>query len=343
MKATRERAHKVKDTIRSNARAVFLPAFDTLDFHDVMMPFLNEGGCSVLVGETRDEYVNRRMSSDRRVQETRQTFVDAIRELRQIRRPLIVAVDEELGGIRRLEALVPTLPSLSDARNLTDADLEKRCFETALAAKALGVTMFLSPVADVVDGKNPWLEGRVLGRDPRSVARIVSSFVKGVQRAGVTAVTKHFPGFNDLAGDPALEDVSLVTTREVLLANALPFRAAIAAGTRAVMAGPAPVVAFDEKNAACVSPEIIRLLRTDFAFSGLVVSDDLDAPATMQGTLLETAVRSLNAGVDLLLVAGGPHFSELCEGVADATERGQVAPERLADAANRVRAIAAAP
>lgn len=335
--------HKVKDTIRSNSRAIFLPAFDTLDFRDVMVPFLNNGGCSILVGETRDEYVNRRMSNHRRVKETTQTFLDAIRELRQIASPLIVAVDEELGGIRRLEALVPTLPSLSEARNLTDADLEKRSFETALAAKALGVTMFLSPVADVVDGKNPWLEGRALGRDPRSVARIVSSFVKGIQRAGVTAVTKHFPGFNDLAGDPALENVSLRTTREVLLANALPFRAAIAAGTKAVMAGPAPVVAFDESNAACVSPEIVRLLRTDFAFSGLVVSDDLDAPATMRGTLLETAIASLNAGVDLLLVAGGPHLYELCEGVADATERGLVAPERLADAANRVRAIAATP
>lgn len=332
----------MKDTIRSNSRAVFLPAFDTLDFEEIMVPFLNEGGCSILIGESREEYVNRRMSNVRRVQETRQTFLDAIRSLKQIANPLIVAVDEELGGIRRLEALVPALPSLNEARDLTGADLEKRSFETALAAKALGVTMFLSPVADVVDGENPWLEGRAMGRDPGSVARMVSSFVKGIQRAGVTAVTKHFPGFNDLAGDPALEAVSLMTTREVLLTNALPFRAAIAAGTKAVMAGPAPVVAFDERNAACVSPQIIRLLRTEFAFSGLVVSDDLDAPATMRGTLLETAIASLNAGADLLLVAGA-HLHELCGGIADATERGLLAPERLADAANRVRAIAATP
>lgn len=334
----------MNDFIRRNARAVFLPAFDSLDFHDVMTPFLNEGGCSILIGESRSEYVNRQMSSERRLRETRQVFTDSIRQLRQIRRPLIVAVDEELAGIRRLEALVPALPSFGELGDLAESEIEARSFENALAAKAMGVTMFLSPVADVVTGNNPWLAGRTLGKNPHQVARIVAAFVKGVQRAGVTTVTKHFPGYNDLPGDPAVEDVSLMTAQTELVEYALPFRAAIAAGTRAIMAGPARVVAYDTENAACVSPEIVRLLRGDFGFSGLIVSDDLDAPATMrERSLADTAVASLNAGVDLLLVAGGPHLCDLCESVVQAVEAGWLSAERLADAANRVRAIAAVP
>ncbi|MFS8146152.1 glycoside hydrolase family 3 N-terminal domain-containing protein [Rhizobium sp. BR 249] len=328
----------MSETIQRDARAVFLPAFDTLDFHDVMAPFIEAGGCSVLIGETRSEYVARRMSAERLATESKQAVIDAIDGLRRGQAGLIVAVDQELGGIRRLEGLTPPLPTLREAMQLPADEIEGSCFETARAAKELGITMFLAPIADVVVGKNPWLEGRTLGPDRREVGRIVSAFIRGIQRAGITAVTKHFPGFIDLASDPALVDVSMVRSLDEILENASPFREAVGAGTIAVMAGPAPVAAIDPKNAACTSAKVIELLRGEFGFGGLIVSDDLDAPATMRAqSLIDTAVAALNAGVDLLLVAGGPHLPELCDGVVDAVRQGRLPAERLTEAANRVR------
>lgn len=325
-----------------DARAVLLPAFDTLDITDVMVPFLQKGGCSVLMGETRSEYVARSMSAERLAGETADVFHACIARLKAVTPDLIVAVDQELGGIQRLAGLVPPLPSLDEAHALGDGALAERCRVTASAARKLGVSMFLAPIADVIDGQNQWLRARTMGSYPEAVARLVSAFVKGVQSAGVTAVTKHFPGFNDLAGDPALVEVSLVTPRERILHNALPFRAAIAAGTRAIMTGPAPVAAFDRDNAASTSPAVMAMLRNDFGFDGLIVSDDLDAPATMRGrSLLETAIAALNAGADLLLVGGGPHLDPLCDGIAAAARSMQISPDRLSEAAARVRRNAA--
>jgi beta-N-acetylhexosaminidase len=325
-----------------DARAILLPAFDTLDVMDVMLPFLEKGGCSVLLGETRAEYVARRMSAERLASETPEAFRAAVGRLRAVTSHLIVAVDQELGGIQRLQGLVPLLPSLDEAHALGDAALVERCRATAAAARALGVSLFLAPIADVIDGQNAWLQGRTMGSYPQAVARLVSAFVTGVQSAGIGAVTKHFPGFNDLEGDPALVDVLLQTSRDRLLHNALPFTAAIDAGTRAIMTGPAPVATLDRHNAASTSPAAIAMLRNDFGFNGLIVSDDLDAPATMRGrSLLETAVASVSAGADLLLVGGGPHLDALCDGIAHAARTGRLAPERLAEAAVRVRQNAA--
>ncbi|TCN22802.1 glycoside hydrolase family 3 N-terminal domain-containing protein [Sinorhizobium americanum] len=329
-------------TLDQDARAILLPAFDNLDFADVMEPFLEKGGRSVLIGETRAEYVARNMSQNRLSTETPEIFRAAVDRLRARCPELIVAVDQELGGIQRLQGLVPAFPDLENAWALSEEVLAERCRQVAAAAREIGVTMFLAPIADVVDGRNPWLHNRTMGTDAETVARLVSAFVKGVQHAGITAVTKHFPGFDDLEADPALFDVSLRTTRDRVLGNALPFRAAIEAGTKAVMTGPAPVADLDAQNAASTSATVIALLRGDFGFKGLVVSDDLDAPATMRdASLLDTAIASLNAGADLLLVGGGPHIDGLSDGIAAAAQTGRLSTERLADAARRVRENAA--
>ena len=329
-------------SITGDARAVFLPAFADLTFQAVAEPFLQNGGCAVLLGETRSEYLARRMSPERRGTETAASVRRCIDRLRCLAPDLIVAVDEEPGGICRLEGLVPPLPSPEEASAMDEAELAARCFETAAAARALGVTMFLAPVADVVGGRNPWLAGRTMGREAGAVARLVRGYVRGIQRAGLVAVTKHFPGYGDIAADPALVDVCVETPLAAILAQAAPFRAAIEAGTRAVMTGPAPLAALDAVNAASTSPAVMRLLRQDFGFRGLIVSDDLDAPATMRGrSLQETAVAALAAGADLLLVAGGPHLDALCDHVAAAAGDGRLPAGRLEEAAGRVRALAA--
>jgi len=333
----------VQDDLLSAAHAVFLPAFDHWDFDHVMAPFLQAGGCSILVGESRTEYVQRRMSDARRSAESGSSFRDSLDRLRARTEKLIVAVDEELGGIRRLEGLVPDLPTLAAAQGMADAEIEARCLENAASARALGVTMYLAPIVDVVDGENPWLQGRTLGRDIDQVARIGAAFVRGVQRGGIAATTKHFPGFNHMDADPALTDVTLGTALDRLRTNAKPFAAAIAAGTKAIMVGPAPVGALDRTNAACVSPAVIGMLRSEFGFTGLIVSDDLDAPATLRGrSLLDVAIGSLEAGADLLLVAGGPSLGALCQGVASAAAAGRLSPDRLIASAERVRAHAEA-
>lgn len=328
--------------IRADSHAVLLPAFADLQIDDHIKLFLTGGGKAILLGETRAEYVGRRMSPQRLRDETATMFGRTVQEAIAIAGPLLVAVDQELAGIQRLQGLAPPLPTLEAALLMSDAAIESVCFDIAGAARALGVTMFLAPIADVVDGPNPWLHGRTLGTDPAEVARVASAFVRGVQRGGVIATAKHFPGYRQMAADPALVDVSLTGSAADLAIAGPVFQAVIAAGVKAVMTGPAPVAAIDANQSASTSPAVMALLRQEFGFRGLIVSDDLDAPATLRGrSLLDTAIASLTAGADLLLLASGPHTADIIEGLSAAVADGKLSRDRLADAAARVRSLAA--
>ena len=52
-------------SIAQDARAVFQPAIADLQLTDALRQFLDRGGRSILLGETRDEYVARRVSAER--------------------------------------------------------------------------------------------------------------------------------------------------------------------------------------------------------------------------------------------------------------------------------------
>jgi beta-N-acetylhexosaminidase len=321
---------------------VLLPAITDLDIEPQLGEFLRGGGQAILLGETREEYLDRKMSPRRRAGEGSDGMKEALREIRDRYGPLLVAVDQELGGIKRLEGLVPDLPNAAEAARLSDQAIEDSAFACGAAAKAIGVTMFLAPVLDVVTGSNPWLKGRTLGADREVVGRIGAGYIRGVQKGGVIAVAKHFPGYSQLGGDPAMTDVALDLDEAIVWENATPFARAIEAGVKAVMMGPARVTALDPRNGVLASPTAIEALKRKFNFSGLVVTDDIDAPATLRGgSLDDIAVRALAAGADLMLLAGGEHLSALCAKIAQAVYDGRLSAERLHQAATRIRSMAA--
>jgi beta-N-acetylhexosaminidase len=325
-----------------DAHAVLLPAVADLEVEAHFDTFLERGGRAILLGETREEYLLRRMSLTRLNTERPAAIRQKLAALRARHGPILVAVDQELGGIQRLERLSAYLPVAARAATMTESEIEDACFICAVGARHLGINMFLAPILDVVTGSNPWLAGRTLSSDMDITARVGAAFVRGVQRAGVIAVAKHFPGYSDLPEDPALVEVSLRVSEAQLWQHAAPFRQSIAAGVRAIMMGPAPVAAVDELNAASTSQRLIRRLKEQFGFSGLVITDDLDAVATLRGRKLEeTAVSALAAGADLLLLAHGDHLLDLCERIVSAVRAGHLSRARLAEAASRVRSLAA--
>jgi beta-N-acetylhexosaminidase len=195
-------------------------------------------------------------------------------------------------------------------------------------------------VLDVLSGENPWLTGRTLPFGHDEVGRIGAAFVTGVQSAGVLAVAKHFPGHPELALDPAVHDTALDGSVPM---NLEPFRRVVAAGVGAVMTGPVVVPSIDPAEPASTSAATVERLRRDLGFTGLVVSDDLDTPATTRGRpVLETVMAALDAGVDLLLLPGGPELTGLAGRVAARAHADDAFAARLAEAAARVRRTAGA-
>jgi len=326
-----------------DAHAVVLPAFDTTALSDQVKRFLERGGCSILLGETREEYVARKVSGSRRRAENAETFRRVTREAAGLAKDVLVAVDQEIGGICRLHDLVQAFPGKDRLAGMESGHFEKVAFSIASAAKELGVTCFLGPVLDVVTGRNPWLAERTWSQDPEEVARISSAFVRGVQSAGVAATAKHFPGFHHIELDPAVEAGALVDEApDAFTRGFLPFAAAIDSHVELVMTGPAIVTAFDSERPASLSRKVIGMLKKQFGFKGVILSDDLDSKATLGDASVEgAAVEALNAGADFLLVGDmGDQLERVVNAISLAVESGMLAEERLHEAAVKVRFLA---
>jgi beta-N-acetylhexosaminidase len=284
------------------------------------------------------------MDPARKSTESQADFVDIAREAASLAgAPVLIAVDQELGGIERLHRLVPAVASREQLHDLSAQDIEQRCYEMAKVARGLGVNLFLEPIVDVVTGANPWLHNRHLGADPVEVSRVSCAFIRGVQRAGIIATAKHFPGHYVTEQDPAIAEAMVPGPLELLDDNFEVFKEVIATGVKAVMPGPAVFPAIDPDHSASTSSRVIGLLRDTLGFGGLIISDDLDAVSILRGrSITDTAVASLAAGAHLLLVSSESGLDAIAEAIVAAVHEGVLDRRILLDAALRVRELAAA-
>ncbi|WP_068923411.1 glycoside hydrolase family 3 protein [Planobispora rosea] len=264
---------------------------------------------------------------------------------------MVVAVDEEGGAVTRLEA--GTGSSFPGNRALGVADDTGR---TEGVARAIGrllaaadITLDYAPVADVnANPANPVIGVRSFGPDPALAARHTAAWVRGLQGAGVAACAKHFPGHGDTVTDSHLALPTVHASLDVLRERDLPpFRAALAAGVRAVMCGHLLVPALDPDAPATLSRRILTgLLREELGFDGMLVTDAIEMRAVAAlHPPGEVAVRALAAGADAICAGasspGGESVHALRDAIVEAVHAGRLPEERLAEAASRVLALAA--
>lgn len=214
--------------------------------------------------------------------------------------PLIVAIDQEGGQVKRL-AGAPTLsPAQLGARN--DAALARRQgLATARNLRSVGVNVNLAPVLDVArPGSIMERQGRSFGGSARRVARIGGAFARGLVAGDVAATGKHFPGLGTATKNQDLEVNRLpVPLDELRRVDERPF----ARDLPLVMLSSAIYPALSGRPAV-FSTRVLEELRGHVGFQGVTISDALDAPAmTRYGSVQRRAALAAKAGVDLFLFA----------------------------------------
>ncbi|GAA3940299.1 glycoside hydrolase family 3 protein [Streptomyces gulbargensis] len=270
--------------------------------------------------------------------------------LRAERDDVLVAIDEEGGDVTRLEVNQgSSFPGNYALGSVDDVELTRAVArELGRRLAACGVDLNWAPSADVnSNAANPVIGVRSFGADPDLVARHTVAYVDGLQGVGVAACTKHFPGHGDTSVDshhalPRIDvDLDTLHARELV-----PFRAAIAAGTKAVMSAHILLSALDPERPATLSPQILTgLLRRELGFEGLIVTDGMEMRAVAATYGIERgSVLAIAAGADAICVGGGLADEDtvlrLRDALVDAVRTGELPEERLADAAARVRALA---
>ncbi|PPS89879.1 glycoside hydrolase family 3 protein [Streptomyces sp. MH60] len=237
---------------------------------------------------------------------------------------LIVAIDEEAGDVTRIESATgSSRPGNFALGTVDDAELtEAVAADLGRQLRTAGVSLDYAPSADVNSNPdNPIIGVRSFGSDPEVVARHTTAWIRGLQSSGVAACAKHFPGHGDVAVDSHHDLPAYPAGLDEIAAQALPpFRAAVAAGVRAVMSGHLLVPAYDPDLPATLSRRILHgLLREELGFDGLVVSDAIEMGAVTRRYGIDGAtVKALTAAVT----------------------GGELPEERLAEAAGRVREFA---
>lgn len=224
--------------------------------------------------------------------------------------PAWVGIDQEGGRVARLRSPFTVWPPMAVLGRSDDPALAQR-FAGALAAElaAVGISLDYAPVLDIhTNPKNPVIGDRALGEKPEVVAKLGRVIIEELQRAGVAACGKHFPGHGDTVTDSHIELPIVEHAPDRLRAiEFAPFKAAIDARVAFVMTAHVLVVSIDDERPATLSPKIVQgMLRDELGFNGVIISDDLEMKAIANTYPPgEAAVLAIAAGCDAVLMCGG--------------------------------------
>ncbi len=184
----------------------------------------------------------------------------------------------------------------------------KTCFDAGFIIgkelRACGVNVNFSPVVDVLQTQAKAIGDRAFSSDPQVVATMGSAVVRGIQKAGVLAVAKHFPGHGSVQPDSHEElPVSPKTVAELEAIDWIPFRRTIRSRVEGVMTAHILFENIDPARPATLSRKILQdYLRKELRYSKLIFSDDLEMGAIKKKyEAQDAAFLAIQAGCDQLI------------------------------------------
>ena len=188
--------------------------------------------------------------------------------------------------------------------------VEEAAYATAKEASAAGVHVTFSPMADLV--RDPrW--GRVMeapGEDPYLAGVIAAAMVRGYQGDDISAkdrmaaCVKHFAGYGQPEGGREYNTVDM--SKGVLREFYLPaYKKAIEAGAALVMAS---FNTIERVPATCSTYLLRKILREDWKFDGVVISDYSAMDEIMNHSVAadayEAGEKCIKAGMDIEMMSG---------------------------------------
>ncbi|WP_171129961.1 beta-N-acetylhexosaminidase [Ruegeria sp. HKCCA6707] len=241
-----------------------------------------------------------------------------------------ITIDQEGGRVQRLRAPLARewLPPLDHTRAAGDQAERAMYLRYRLIARELfelGIDSNCAPMVDVArDETHEFLKNRCYGTDPKAISRIGRAVAQGHLDSGVLPVLKHIPGHGratldshyDLPHvDLDLEDLKSQDFAPFHALNDLPL-------------GMTAHLVYDriDPQPATISAAMIRLIRDEIGFDGLIMTDDISMKA-LSGSLADLSRQSLDAGCDVVLHCNGS-FDERVEVLQAAGEMTQAAQSR---------------
>jgi beta-N-acetylhexosaminidase len=223
-------------------------------------------------------------------------------------RNAVIMVDQEGGRVQRLRSphwhdWTPPLDAALAAGLGAARALGLRAMIIAEELRAVGIDANCAPVADIAGPEtHPFLRNRCYGETPEVVTEIARAVADGYLSRGVLPVMKHLPGHGRATADTHHILPTVTADRASLMAHDFaPFKAL--ADLPMAMTAHIIFSAYDSLPAT-QSPTMIRVIREEIGFQGLLLTDDLNMQA-LSGDLAERTRKSMTAGCDIALNCHG--------------------------------------
>jgi beta-N-acetylhexosaminidase len=178
---------------------------------------------------------------------------------------------------------------------------------TGRLLRLFGFNLDLCPVLDISfdDEADNSLRGRCYGKNVEQVVRLAGAFNDGLRGEGILSCGKHFPGYSAATVDAHHDLPKIERSRAELDAEELAVFRHFAGNVDSMMICHGWYPAFNAaKRPASLSHEIVTsLLRKEFRYDGLIMTDDLDMGAILNEYGLEDTIRfAIEAGNDWVMV-----------------------------------------
>ncbi len=220
-----------------------------------------------------------------------------------------VLIDQEGGRVQRMtppqwRQYLPPLDQSAQAGEHAERAMYLRSVLIAQELRAVGIDVNCTPTCDIArPDTHPFLQNRCLGHDAETVARLARAVVDGQGAGGVLSVMKHMPGHGLAKVDSHHQLPRVTLTREELHAQDFaPFRALN--DLPFAMTGHIVFEQIDADHPATTSQQMIRVIRDDIGFGGLLMTDDISMQA-LSGDLATRCKAARAAGCDTILHCNG--------------------------------------
>lgn len=283
------------------------------------------------------------------------------RDIKKVRRDLLICVDHEGGRVQRFKTdgftHLPPMRALGElwlrdgkrgegAGALQATNAATACgFVLGAELRACGVDLSFTPVLDLDFGGSSVIGDRAFHRDPRVVGLLAKSLMHGLLQSGMANCGKHFPGHGFVRADSHLDmPVDRRSLKAILAQDAAPY-GWLNTTLRSVM--PAHVIypKVDARPAGFSSKWLNDILRGQLQFGGAIFTDDLSMAGArrLDGqpvSYTEAAVAALSAGCDMVLLCnqlsdGGQAVDGLIDGLTEAQLKGGWQPQEASDERRR--------
>ena len=253
--------------------------------------------------------------------------------------PLFIGIDEEGGDVVRMAEKLTPPPSQKEIGATGDIEQARTwAIKTAKSLKDMGINVNFAPVADV--GSN---DKRSYSTDTNTVIDFVRAATKGYQQENIIYSLKHFPGIGKGKVDSHVDSSNIDVVKEVLMTeDIIPFKTIIDENDPNdyfILVSHLKYPALDEEYPASLSSKIMTdLLRNEFGYKGIIITDDMEMGAVANhNDFRSIGVKAVKAGADIVLVCHEyEHQQEVYLGLLDAVNSGEISQERIDESVKRI-------